>query len=155
MLGPIDLTEMLIPIFMFPMIGYIVYITLTNSRRLKMARMQAEVHGKLLDKFGSSQELVQYLESDAGKAFLEPPAVDQASPYRRILGSVQVGIILSVVGVVLLIMRNQEGVQGAVVVGGLLLALGLGFLISAECRFGSRRPGDCSTRVPPTGSRSQ
>ena len=130
-----DFAEMMIPVFMFPMIGYIVYISLVNSRRLKMARMQAEVHGKLLDKFGSSQELVQYLESDAGKAFLEPPAAVQVSPYRRILGSVQAGIILSLVGGVLLLMRDQEGIQGAVVGGGLLLALGLGFLISAGVSF--------------------
>ena len=127
--------EALIPVFMFPMIGYIVYICLTNSRRLKMARMQAEMHGKLLDKFGSSQELVQYLESDAGKAFLEPPKEDRASPYRRILGSVQAGIILSLLGGVFLLMRNQEGVQGAGLAGGLLLALGLGFLISAGVSF--------------------
>lgn len=130
-----DWSAVLIPVFMFPMIGYIVYISLLNSRRLKMAHMQAEVHGKLVDKFGSSQELVQYLESDAGRAFLEPPAVDQASPYRRILGSVHVGIILSLVGGVLLLLRDQDGVQGAVVGGGFLLALGLGFLISAGVSF--------------------
>ncbi len=135
MLGRIDVAEMLIPMFMFPMIGYIVYITLTNARRLKMARMQAEMHGKLLDKFGTSQELVQYLESEVGRAFLEPPHIERVSPYRRILGSVQVGIILSVVGGVFLLMRNEPAVQGAVVVGGLLLALGLGFLISAAVSF--------------------
>ena len=130
-----DIAEAMIPIFLFPMIGYIIYISLTNSRRLKMARMQADMHGKLLDKFGSSQELVQYLESDAGKAFLEPPEVDKANPYRRILGSVQAGIILSLVGGVFLLFRNQPDIQGALFIGGLLLALGLGFLISAGVSF--------------------
>ena len=102
-------TEIFIPLTLFPATAYIVYVSVNSARRLKMARMQAEMHGKLLDKFGSSQELVQYLESDAGKAFLEPPKEDQASPYRRILGSMQAGIILSLVGGVFLLMRNQEG----------------------------------------------
>ena len=60
--------EIFIPMTLFPATASIVYVSVTSARRLKMARMQAEVHGKLLDRFGSSQELVQYLESDAGRA---------------------------------------------------------------------------------------
>jgi|AP82_1055514.scaffolds.fasta_scaffold735918_2 hypothetical protein len=60
--------EIFIPMTLFPATAYIVYFSVSNARRLKMARMQADMHGKLLDKFGSSEELVQYLESDAGRA---------------------------------------------------------------------------------------
>jgi len=69
-------TEVLIPLTVFSAIGYIVYVTVTHGRLVQMARMRADMHGKLLDKLGSSQELVQYLESDAGRAFLEPPPAD-------------------------------------------------------------------------------
>ncbi len=49
----------LIPLTVFSTIGYIVYIAVTNRRLVQMARMQADTHGKLLDKLGSGQELVQ------------------------------------------------------------------------------------------------
>ncbi len=130
-----DWSEIFIPITLFSVIGYIVYIIVTNRRLIQVTKMQADVHGKLLDKFGSSQELVQYLESDAGRAFLEPPSLAPASPYRRILGSVQAGIILSVVGGTFMIMHDAVGGNGAIVLGGLLLALGVGFLISGGVSF--------------------
>ena len=47
-------TEIFIPMTVFPATAYIVYIAVNNSRELKMARMQADMHRKLLDKFGSS-----------------------------------------------------------------------------------------------------
>lgn len=128
-------TSIFVPITIFPVVGYIVYVTVTNRRRLKVVQTQAEVHAKLLDKLGSSQELVQYLESDAGRAFLEPPAAEPSSPYRRILGSVQTGIVLAVVGGTLLLMRDLVGGNGFTIIGGLVLALGLGFMISAGASF--------------------
>ena len=50
---------------------------LFESRRWNRAfKQQSEVHGRLIDKFTSSQELAAYMETEAGKRFLE------ASPIR-------------------------------------------------------------------------
>jgi len=128
-------TEFLIPLTVFSAIGYIVYVTVTNRRLVQLARMRTDMHGKLLDKLGSSQELVQYLESDAGRAFLEPPPADRSSAYSRILGAVQAGIILSLLGSTLIVLDARIGGDGSLVAGMLLLALGVGFLISAGVSF--------------------
>lgn len=127
--------EFLIPITVFAMIGYIVYVAVTNRRLVQMARLQADMHTKLLDKLGSGAELVQYLESDAGRAFLEPPPLERTSAYTRILVAMQVGIIVSLVGGTLMFLGARLGGEGPIVVGGLLLALGLGFLISAGASY--------------------
>lgn len=128
-------TEFLVPLTVFAAIGYIVYVTVTNRRLVQMARMRADMHGKLLDKLGSGQELVQYLESDAGRTFLEPPPADRSSAYSRILGAVQAGIILALLGGTLIVLDAMVPGDRSLVAGMLLLALGVGFLISAGASF--------------------
>src|ERR1035438_5742492 len=44
---------------------------LENRRWGRTFKLQSEVHGKLIDKFSSSQELAAYMETEAGKRFLE------------------------------------------------------------------------------------
>ena len=93
-----NLSDILLPLTLFPLTGFIVWIGVTNSRRLKMARLQAETLEKLLERLGSNQELLPYLESDAGRRFLEAVTTEKANPHRRILGSMQTGIVLAFLG---------------------------------------------------------
>ncbi len=44
---------------------------LENRRWGRIFKLQSEVHGRLIDKFGSNQELGAYMETEAGKRFLE------------------------------------------------------------------------------------
>ena len=68
----------------------------------RISKVNAEVHNKILDRFGSNEELLAYIDSPAGRRFLEatpiaPNAAAQgrmAAPYGRILLSVQVGVLL-------------------------------------------------------------
>ena len=70
--------------------------TLVDYRRwLRISRVQAEVHTKLLDRFASSEELLSYIQTPAGRRFLEssPIPLDAESrpslsaPLGRILWS--------------------------------------------------------------------
>lgn len=114
-------------------LGWIVQILTTSRQRLKLAALQAEMQEKLLDKFGTSEELIHYLESDAGRQVLDAATFESASPYKRILRSVQAGLILTLTGVAFLILRGpmKEAEDAFVFLGALGLALGLGFLLSA------------------------
>lgn len=122
---------------MMVVIAWIVRIVTTSRRQTKMAALQAEMQEKLLDKFGSSEEVISYLESDAGRQFLDTATFEPSNPYKRILGSIQSGLILAFAGGAFLFLRGQlTGADDAFVfLGALSLALGLGFLFSAVATF--------------------
>jgi hypothetical protein len=110
---------------------------MANRRRSNVVKAQTEMQTRLLEKFGSSQEMLQYLQSDAGRKFLESATIEQTTPYGRILGSASVGVILSMLGLALLLVRGQVagGEAGFIVTGTLFLALGVGFLLSAAVAY--------------------
>src|SRR4029079_8697481 len=50
--------------------------TLIEQRRWsRLSRTQAEVHNKILDRFGSTEELLAYIKTPAGLKFLEPAPI--------------------------------------------------------------------------------
>lgn len=121
-------------------IGWIIRIFVTNRRTLKMAQMQVDLQNRLIDKFDSSEALQSYLESEGGKELMKATPIEKASPYGRILGSIQAGVILTLGGLALFLLRNQVPGEsgedfGLMFLGALGTAVGLGFLISAAAAF--------------------
>ena len=132
--------DMLGPIISVLVIGWVVKISLAHRRFSKVLKIQAELQNKLLDKFASSQELAEYLRSNGGTAFmahLRSAVEERTSPYTRIFASAQWGIVLAFGGGALLLIHANVSSpdEGMVVVGGLALALGLGFLVSGGVAF--------------------
>jgi hypothetical protein len=86
-------------------IGLLVWLirTLTDYRRWsRLAKVQTDVHTKLLDRFTANEDLLAYIQSPAGAKFLQssPITLDAAprsvgAPLGRILWSVQGGVVLS------------------------------------------------------------
>jgi hypothetical protein len=124
--------------------GVLVWLvrTLVDYRRwLRLTRVQTETHTKLLDRFTSQEDLLAYMQTPAGRRFLEsaPIALDAASrplgaPLSRVLWSVQAGAVLGLGGVGLLFVSRRaipEVAEGLWTIGVLALALGAGFLVSA------------------------
>ena len=55
-------------------LGAVVFLTrlfIDGRRWGRIFRLQSEVHGRLIEKFGSNQELAGYMDTEAGKRFLE------------------------------------------------------------------------------------
>jgi hypothetical protein len=112
-----------------------------NRRWSRIFKLQTEVHGKLIDKLGSSQELLAYMNTDAGKRFLEaaPIPVDFEQTERfpnaiaRVLNPLQIGIVLTLLGFGILFLRHsvREISEGLLVLGTIILMPGIGFIISA------------------------
>jgi len=117
--------------------GSVVWIIFATIRRYKTAKLQAGVQTKLLEKFGSGQELLAYIQSDAGKRFTESLTMEQRTPYGRILGATQAGVILILLGLALLFLRGRVsgGEEGFLVSGTIILSLGVGFGLSAALSF--------------------
>lgn len=117
---------------------------LDNRRWNKMVKVQTETHAKLLDRFASSQEMLAYVQSDAGKKFLEMPIFESqrkqvsSLPFSRILWSVQIGIIAAVFGIGILFLRGRvspDADMGFQVFGILVLTLGIGFILSGGVSY--------------------
>ena len=136
-----SLAPLLGPIGILAVIGWWFKIFLTNRRMQKMAQIQADMQKHLLDKFDSAEELKFYLESDAGAKLMESVPLERRSPYGKILGSIQSGLILSLSGLAILLIRAAAPGMGPdeslsfLFLGALALALGIGFLLSAAAAY--------------------
>jgi hypothetical protein len=124
--------EFLGPIGAILIIAWLVNQYLVHRRWNRAADIYSNLQDKLLDKFDSTNEVLTYLESDAGSSFLDSAMTVQADPYRRILTSIQAGVALALAGLAFVFLsgRISGGEEGLMVIGTLGLALGLGFLIS-------------------------
>jgi hypothetical protein len=114
---------------------------LENRRWGRIFRLQSEVHGRLIDKFSSNQELAGYMQTDAGKRFLEAAPIpvgfepEQRVPnaVARVLTPLQIGIVLVLLGIGFLMLRRvrAEMYEPMLVLGTVALMPGIGFIISA------------------------
>jgi hypothetical protein len=112
-----------------------------HRRWLRQSRIQTEMHTKVFDRLTSNEELLAYIESPAGRRFLEgSPIMQQAipsgAPVSRILWSVQVGVVLATLGLGLWIVNQnmnlpEEALPAFYVLSVVAVALGVGSVISA------------------------
>jgi hypothetical protein len=120
---------------------WIIRMVLENRRWSRIFKLQSDVHGRLIDKFSSNQELAAYMETEAGKRFLEaaPIPMNLGSEQRvpnavaRVLTPVQVGVVLVLLGIGFLLLRHAgpELDTPMLVLGTVTLMPGIGFIISA------------------------
>ena len=152
------MAEILIPITLFVAIAVtVIWVTsASNRRREAEARAQADVHNRLIEKFGTSKEFVDFMQTDGGKVFLKPlPVTNPAAPYRKILASITTGVILTMLGIALLVMHavvfdHEEGALGS---GIIFLMIGIGFLASAAISYRlSKAWGILQGRSPDAGA---
>ena len=134
-----DITPVVALVMIFGGIVVIFWVAFSTIRRLKVARLQAEIHSKLIEKVGSSQELLAFLDSESGKKMVASIGIEQPNrnPYNRILASVQAGVILVCVSIAFLAIgiNFPDVAEGFKILGALGLALGIGFLISAGLSY--------------------
>jgi len=119
--------------------------TLVDHRRwLRTSKVQVEMHGKLLDRLTTNEELLAYAQSPAGSRFLEstPIALDAdtraTAPVSRIIWSMQAGIVLMALGTGLWFVGQNsidEVRQAILVIQAIAGAVGVGLLVSALAAY--------------------
>ena len=112
-----------------------------HRRWLRVSKIQTDAHSKLLDRLTSNEDLLTYIQSPAGRQFLEAapfPTVPKpqaiSAPINRILWSVQAGVVLVLSGAGLWLGRGfvvDDLMAGFSVLGVLVMFLGAGFVLSA------------------------
>lgn len=120
--------------------------TLIDYRRWsRLAKVQADAHNKVLDRFGDNEQLLTYVQTPAGRRFLEsapialdPAAPAVAAPLRRILWAVEAGFVLMAGGVGLQYVSGRVPADVSpmpLALGTLGVALGIGFILAALVSF--------------------
>lgn len=120
---------------------WLTHVLLENRRWNRIFKLQTDVHGKLIERFGTSQEVLTYMGTEAGKRFLEatPIAVGferqepVPSPVARVLTPLQIGVVMTLLGLGLILVRYSvpDAAAPLLVLGTIVLTPGLGFIISA------------------------
>jgi len=126
------------------LIGVLIWLVRTaidHRRWLRLTRTQTEVHTKLLDRLSTNEELMAYIQSTAGRRFLESAPVNVElesrtpnAPVSRILWSLQAGLVLGSLGLGFWLVQTRVEAQLAEafwIMGALIAALGFGFVASA------------------------
>jgi len=131
---------------------WLVRTMLEHRRWSRISKVQADVHSKLMDRFTTNEDLLAYIQTPAGKRFLEsaPISLDGApravsAPVGRILWSVQVGLVLAAAGFGLVYVSgniNKTMLEPLFAMGVLAISIGIGFVVSAIVSYVlSRRLG--------------
>jgi hypothetical protein len=119
-------------------LAFLAWTVWLRSRR-RMAQVQLQ--HKLLDKFNSPQEIGDFLQTEGGRRFLQGMTTGRRDAGMRILLALQIGTVVSLLGIATLglgfvyPMSRPGEPHPAVIFGALVLALGVGFLISAGISY--------------------
>jgi hypothetical protein len=126
-------------------VTWMIRLLVDYRRWNRLAKVQADTHTKLLDRFTANDELIAYVQSPAGSRFLQsaPIALDPGTrrlgaPVSRILWSVQVGLVVMMAGLAFRYVSGQvdpDAQQPLFAIGIVALAVGVGFLLSAGVAY--------------------
>ena len=115
------------------MVVLIVFVVARSRQR--RAELQAEVQTRLIDRFGSAPELIEFLQSSAGRQFVSGVQSAPALMAReRIMSGFTRAIVLSMLGAAFLGLTffydNDFAVPAAI-----LFSLGIGYLIATMVSY--------------------
>jgi hypothetical protein len=123
---------------------WLVRAIVQHRRWLRNSRIQTEVHAKIMDRLTTNEELMAYIQSPAGRRFLEQAPAPEAAqapsgaPVGPIIWSMMAGIVLATAGTGFRYSSNwisSEANQAFNVVGVIILALGVGFILSSVMAY--------------------
>jgi hypothetical protein len=138
-------------------ITWVLRSVIEHRRWLRVSKTHTDTHTKLLDRMASNEDLLAYMQSPAGRRFLEaaPIPLDSgpralSAPLGRILWSVQAGFVVVFAGAGLMYSSARFAGNSTFselelplfVMGATAVAIGAGFIVSSIAAYAlSRRLG--------------
>jgi hypothetical protein len=146
-------------VILISVLVWVIRAIIDHRRWLRLSRIQTDVHTKLMDRLTTNEDLLAYIQSPAGRRFLEsaPIPLDgeprmPSAPLGRILWALQAGIVLIALGVGFWFVQMNvmaEAAQAFNALGVIAMALGAGFTVAAVASYViSSRLGLVSTGKP-------
>jgi hypothetical protein len=122
---------------MIPIVGIlasfgatVLVVYFVTRARQRNAEIQAQTQSKLIERFGTAPEMIQFLQSPAGREFVsgvQRPLVDQTR--ERILVGFTRSIVLTALGAGFLFLAFWED-NDWVIPAAIVLSLGIGYFIA-------------------------
>lgn len=119
---------------------WIIRTIIEQRRWSRLAKVQSEAHGKLLDRLTQNEDLLRYIQSPAGSRFLESAPIQVSTgsslprfaPASSMIWSLQIGIIVAAgsLGILLVSGFLAEGAREMLAMGVIGLCIGIGFAAS-------------------------
>jgi len=127
---------MVITVSFFGMIAWIVYVIVDGKRRRERIKVFTDFHTKLMDRMSSPAEFSAFMQSPGGQRFLATLQTERGGPKAAIMRSVHTGTIMLALSIGLLFLQrlevwNSEARAAVTFFGVIVLALGVGFVVSA------------------------
>jgi hypothetical protein len=131
-------------------IGWLLRTVMEHRKWLRVSKTHVDTHTRIMERLTSNDELIHYMQSPAGRRFLEaaPIPTDGGprmlnAPFGRILWSVQAGVVVAFLGVGLIYASTRlgsneffkMGEMPTFVIGCAAVAVGAGFFISAIAAY--------------------
>ena len=145
----------LVPIFgiVFGTVSTLAIVWVIGRTRQRRYEVQGQVQTKLIERFGSTPELIDFLQSPTGREFVNGVHSAPALLTReRVINGVSRSIILVFVGLCFVGMYfalGEDDIRGLLIPAAIFIFLGLGFLIAAIVSYQlSKRFGLAEPYVP-------
>ncbi|HEU4365939.1 MAG TPA: hypothetical protein VFT13_10810 [Candidatus Krumholzibacteria bacterium] len=93
------LEDALLIVVIPPLAGWVLWLLFKRHQLQTQTRLRRnETLNRLIDKFGTSKEFVDFLQTEAGRKFLEDPLAESVHPAARVHRFVLGGVILIALG---------------------------------------------------------
>jgi hypothetical protein len=128
---------MVVSVGLFALIAWIVFVIADGRRRREHLKVTSDFNTKILEKMGSTAEFGAFLDTEGGRRLMKTLTVEGPSAKTRMLGSTQTGIVCTSIGIAMLILGGifyylRDGLW---VMGGIITACGIGFLVSTLASY--------------------
>jgi hypothetical protein len=128
-------------IFIAAVLAWFVRTVIEQKRWNRLTSQQSEVHNKILDRFGNTEELLGYIRTPAGTKFLESAPIPlhaerptRNAPLTRVMLSIQIGVVVAAaaLGMLLVSFRfDRDTAADLFALGTIGFCVGAGFIVSA------------------------
>ncbi len=128
---------MVVSVGLFALIAWIVFVIADGRRRREHLKVTSDFNAKILEKMGSTAEFGAFLDTEGGRRLMKTLTVEGPSAKTRMLGATQTGIVCASIGIAMLILGGifyylRDGLW---VMGGIITACGIGFLVSTLASY--------------------
>lgn len=127
--------EIFIPIVLFLVAGFVAWVIVKGN--IARAEQRTAAQSAMLDKFSTSAEFTQFLQSPEGGRYMRSlTEAPRKSPREKILAGIRTGVVLAMVSIGVMLTSFLAGFsrptqEPPFLIGFVGLFLGLGFLVSA------------------------